>query len=250
MLVEKKLTGYMRDLGGVLVAYSGGVDSSVLAYVAHRVLGDKAVAVTFDTPTLPRHELMEAVECASLIGLRHEVVEYTELSDSSFRSNPADRCYFCKKLMADELTKSARNNSLAYVVEGTTVDELLGHRPGYRALKEAGILSPYVELGMSKYDVRCLAEKYGLRYEKPSGACLASRIPSGTVITEEILKKVEESEDYLRSLGLTQVRVRVMGDDARIETYESEFDKVVDNADEIRQALPFRRVVLDLRGYS
>ncbi|MBD3388878.1 MAG: ATP-dependent sacrificial sulfur transferase LarE [Candidatus Altiarchaeales archaeon] len=244
------LADYFKGLESVLVAFSGGVDSSVLAKAAYECLGEDAVAVTFDTPTLPRSEMMEARETAEHIGIRHVVVRYTELSNEDFRRNPDERCYYCKRMMSEKLKEVARELGVHSIVEGTTADELEGHRPGYRALQEAGVLSPMAELGLTKDDVRRMALEYGLRHDKPSGACLSSRIPSGTEITEELLIKVEESEDFLRSLGLSQVRVRVEGDCARIETYRDDFPIVLEHAGEIVEELPFKRVSLDLRPYS
>ncbi len=243
------LAGWLKGKGSVLVACSGGVDSSVLAKAAYDVLGDDALAVTFDTPAVPRREIKHAVEAATSIGIRHLTVGLNLLEDEDFIRNPENRCYFCKRLMASRLKEMAADHGLSCVVEGTTVDELQGHRPGYRALQEAGVLSPYVELGMSKDDVRALAAEYGIKV-RPSGACLATRVPSGVEVTEELLRRVEDSEDYLRSLGLEQVRVRVEGDNARIETLISGFGAVLEHADEINDKLQFNRVSLDLRGYS
>jgi len=234
----------------VLVAYSGGLDSTVLSKAAYDALGGDALAVTLDSPLLPRRELRDAVETAKRIGIEHAVVHYSELMDRDFKRNPPDRCYRCKRMMARKLKELAAERKIGCVVEGTTCDELEGHRPGYKALREAGILSPYVELGLRKTDVRELAMAYGLRFDMPSTTCLASRIPAGVEVTGELLAKIEDAEDYLLSLGLTQVRVRVEGEDARIEAYESEFGKVIDRSSEITGRLPFRRVTLDLRGYS
>jgi uncharacterized protein len=244
------LSDYFKGLSSVLVAYSGGLDSAVLAKAAYDALGVKAVAVTFDTPTIARHELADAVETAKNIGIQHVIEEYRELSDEGFRSNPPDRCYHCKKMMADMLLKLAAARGLKCVVEGTTIDELEGHRPGYKAVQDAGVRSPYVELGLSKDDVRAYAREYGLNQDQPSTTCLASRIPVGTEVTDELLAKIEAAEDYLRCLGLTQVRVRVEGEDARIEVCREDFGLVVGHSGEIVEELPFRRVTLDLRGYS
>jgi pyridinium-3,5-biscarboxylic acid mononucleotide sulfurtransferase len=253
LMSASKLADFFSKQRNALVSFSGGVDSSVLAKAAYDALGADALAVTFDTPTLPRSELACAKKTAKKIGIRHLIVPYSELGSRQFRSNPKDRCYFCKKRMAQKLKEVAKEHGMGCIVEGTNAEDLKGHRPGYRALKEAGISSPLAELGFAKDDVRKLAKEYGLDYMKPSAACLSSRIPQGTEITKELLRTVEEAEDYLKSLGLTQVRVRLEGEgclDARIEVCPEEFQKVIKHSSEIVDALSFRRVSLDLRGYS
>ncbi|MFH0862155.1 MAG: ATP-dependent sacrificial sulfur transferase LarE [Candidatus Altiarchaeota archaeon] len=253
LMSASKLARFFGNERKALVAFSGGVDSSVLAKAAFDALGKGALAVTFDTPTLPRSELDAARKTAKRIGIRHVVVKYSELSDLEFSRNSHDRCFFCKRKMAEKLKEVAKNHTISLIVEGTNAEDLCGHRPGYRALKEAGISSPLAVLGYSKKAVRRLAKGYGLDHSKPSGACLASRIPTGSDVTLRRLKKIENAEDFLRSLGLTQVRVRLEGADlgvGRIEVENGEFGKVVANSTLIVKSLPFRKVVLDLAGYS
>ncbi len=253
LMPRDRLAAYFRRKRRVLVAYSGGVDSGVLLRGARDAVGDGVLAVTFDTPTTPAHDLRSAAETARKLGVRHLVAGYDELSDARFMGNPADRCYWCKRMMAGRLMGIAREHGIRCVVEGTNAEDLEGHRPGYKALREAGVKSPLAELGLMKADVRALAKEYGLDWRRPSSACLASRIRTGVGIRKETLSAVDESEDYLRSLGLTQVRVRIdseEGDVARIEAEPGEFGIIIRNAEAITKKLPFRRVSLDLRGYS
>jgi pyridinium-3,5-biscarboxylic acid mononucleotide sulfurtransferase len=215
-------------------------------------LGDGALAVTFDTPTTPRGDLAGAKETAAAVGVRHLVVEYDELADAEFASNPPDRCYHCKRMMASALRRLAGETGMACVADGTNAEDLGGHRPGYRALVEAGVVSPLAELGFFKGDVRRLARHYGLDWGKPSGACLASRIRHGSRITPEVLRRVDEAEEFLRALGFTQVRVRAEGEgcgEARIEVLPCEFGLAAERAEEIALRLGFVKVKLDLRGY-
>jgi pyridinium-3,5-biscarboxylic acid mononucleotide sulfurtransferase len=251
LMLAGKLAGFFKSRRSALVAFSGGVDSAVLAKAAYDALGEGALAVTFDTPSTPRHDLEDAVKTAKAIGIRHLVVKYSEVADDDYRKNPQDRCYFCKRHMASRLRDIAAEHQMDLIVEGTNAEDLHGHRPGYRALREAGISSPLAELGAGKAQVRALAKEYGLDWGRPSSACLASRVPTGTGIDEATLRKIDESEDYLRSLGITQVRVRVdESDSARIEVLKSEFPIVLAHTSKIVEKLPFRRVTLDLRGYS
>ncbi|MFH1056132.1 MAG: ATP-dependent sacrificial sulfur transferase LarE [Candidatus Altiarchaeota archaeon] len=248
-----RLRGFFKGRRSVLVAYSGGVDSSVVAKAAYDALGRNALAVTFDTPTIPRRELKEAKETTQRMGIKHIIVRYNELDDEDFRRNPPDRCYYCKRSMSAKLKEIAKEHGIDLIVDGTNVEDLKGHRPGYRALTEARISSPLAELGFTKKMVRTLARRYGLDYEKPSAACLSSRIPRGERITRSRLMRVEAAEDYLKSLGLSQVRVRLEGprcENARIEVFRREFPTVLKNAERIVKRLKFSRVTLDLSGYS
>jgi len=248
-----KLARFFRDKGPVLVAYSGGIDSSVLAKAAYDALGEDALAVTFDTPTITRSELALAKKTAKRIGIRHVVERYSELWDKRFRENPGNRCYFCKKKMAERLRKVAGKHGIKLIVEGTNAEDLKGERPGYKALKEAGISSPLAELGFTKNQVRALARRHGLNWDKPSSACLASRIPTGKEVTYGRLRLVEDAEECLKSLGIRQVRVRLVPPDcrdARIEVEKKDFKSVLENAEKIRKSLPFRRISLDLSPYS
>jgi len=249
----ERLRAYFRKLDGAVVAYSGGVDSSVLAKTAHDILGKKAIAVTVKSQTMDASELAAAKKTAKEIGIRHAVLEY-RVKEKRFWENAKDRCYYCKKEIAGVLKKFAAENGTMPVVEGTNAEDLLGHRPGYRALKEAGILNPYVELGITKKDIRCIASLLCLpNAEKPSAACLVSRIPYGTKITEELLKKVSRAEKIVRSAGVSQIRVRCFCDVAVIEVCPKDYDRVLAAKKGISQGLRrlgFSRVALDLDGYA
>jgi uncharacterized protein len=240
---------------GLLVAFSGGVDSTFLLKVAHMVLGDRAVGFTASSPTAPPGELQAACELAGLIGCRHIILDSHELDNPSFSQNPVNRCYFCK----DELYRICRSEAdrlgFSTVVDGTNLDDLKDHRPGLKAAKEWRIGHPLVEAGMTKEEIRSSSRDLGLpSWDKPAIACLSSRFPYGTEINVERLGKVGACEKVLKDLRFREFRVRYHGELARIEVAAEEIDRLFDG--EIRESIVrsfkeigFTFVSLDLEGY-
>jgi uncharacterized protein len=239
------------------VAFSGGVDSSVVLAAAARALGPSRVyAVTADSPTYSRTELEWAKRVAGLLGVNHVIIGTNELDDENFASNPPIRCYYCKKELAQRLKEVAERVGAKVIVDGTNSEDLDGHRPGYLAFKEEGVRSPLAELGFTKSDIRQVARLLGLpNWDKPSMACLASRIPYGQRITLERLKRIEAAEEAVRALtGARQVRVRDHGDIARIEVGRGDrrlffSEEVMDEVARRLKQLGWRYVALDLEGY-
>ena len=254
-LQNKRLTRLRRVIAGyerAVVAFSGGVDSALVAAVAAEQLGARALAVTAASPSLPAAELAAAREIAATIGIRHRVVTTQELQRPGYVANQGDRCYHCKSELYTHLTPIAAREG-AVVCNGTNRDDLGDYRPGLRAAGEQSVRSPLVEAGCDKDDVRALARHLHLRiWDKPAAACLASRIPTGTAVSVRILGEIEAAEAYLESLGLRQVRVRHHGEIARIETDTEGIAIVAAQREAIDRrltALGFRFVTLDLGGY-
>lgn len=258
MTVEQKwnhLKELLHEMQSVLVAYSGGVDSSLVLHAAAEALGPNAVAVTADSETYPPGELAEATAFARSLGVAHQVLRTEELSCEEFASNPPERCYFCKKELYGKLEQMAKSRGIAFIVDGSNSDDVKDYRPGSRAAREHGVRSPLRESGFTKADVRACARMLNLpAWDKPSLACLSSRIPYGTRITPDILRRVQAAEDRLRSLGFRQVRVRHHGTTARIELDPADFSRLLAGgmpgtiAAELKN-LGYTYVCLDLEGY-
>jgi len=250
-LEHLKLT--LADLQGVVVAYSGGVDSTLLLKIARDILGDRAVAVTAVSPSLPASELAEAQALAQQIGARHVLLTSRETEDERYLANTPNRCYFCKSEVYAELVYFAREQGLNAVVDGTNADDASDHRPGRQAARERGVRSPLLEAGLNKTEIRQLARQMGLpNWDKPSAACLSSRIPYGTPITLELLSQVEQAEHMLKQLGIRQVRVRHHGQVARIEVEPADFETLLALRETVvrqLEELGFTYITLDLGGF-
>ena len=227
---DKLIEWFVKNGDKAIVALSGGVDSAVVALGARKSFGDNALAITADYKTLAGEELAIARKVAIEIGIEHKVLEYDELANPEFVKNDEMRCYHCRTELGRHLAEEGKKTGIALIVDGTNIDDLSDYRPGIRALRENGVRSPMVELGISKQDIRDIAKNFGLSvYDKPSNACLASRIPTGHQVTYEKLHRIEIAEMIVKSMfGIKQVRVRDHGELARIEVGKDELQKMFD----------------------
>lgn len=258
MDIDKKyelLKEIIHNLGRAAVAFSGGVDSSLLCKVTHDELGDDSLAITVVSPMLPQSEIELAQELAAFVGIRHLLIEDPEIEEE-VAENPADRCYFCKKIEFGSIAAAASEQGIKYVLDGSNHDDILDYRPGLKALSELGIVSPLREVELTKNEIRQLSKSLNLKtWNKPAFACLASRIPYGERISAPKLKKIERAEDYLREQGFRQFRVRSHEDIARIEVAPEEREKLFDgekmDAVSVQlKSLGFLYVCMELEGYK
>ena len=250
-----RLVRRIEAANSALVAYSGGVDSALVAFLAHQTLGSRSLAVTADSPAVPRGQLAAARNFARSVGMRHEVICTDELEDPGYRNNAANRCFFCKTELYGKITTMARRRGMEIVWDGTNADDGVDFRPGMAAAEQHGVVSPLLDAGLAKSDVRAVSRVAGLStWDRPAAACLSSRVAYGLEVTPQVLQGIEAGEEALRALGFRQFRVRHHGKLVRIEIDPAELDSALEpqmarRFVEIFRDLGYEFVTLDLEGY-
>ncbi len=252
---QEHLFAALGAVGPLIVAFSGGTDSAYLAWAAHHVLGEAALAVTAISPSYSAYDRDQAEACVRAAGLRHEFISTAEFENPLYVANRADRCYHCKNELFDRLEALARSREIRSIAYGVNADDPRDFRPGHRAAREHHVLAPLLEAGLSKVEIRLLAERAGLPvWDRPASACLSSRVPYGTPVTPELLARIERAEAVLRELGFRQLRVRAHGDLARIELAPEEIagaaaPRIAPQIVARFHAIGFTFIALDLEGY-